>query len=333
MDTINDSNSPAPVADHSYDPFPVTSNEWSGRDPFAEGIETSERSSPDQLEPDSTTKSPSPPIALKSPQPYKAPEAYESSSMMSTVSSQDEMMQKSPVGNGPRSVTKSTTSVTGDRNISPEGTQSVSSMESGYESSVPTPQSAQLRSMTGYNINSPVFQPDVVTQQSINPSTTPTNNNFYFRQTPRINFSQQMQNPFQQSNQNTPIQIPSFVKQEAFSMHQCAGNSRPPVAEQPTANTGIDVDTLMAFPIEQIPPLQELKTEDLQGFLDIPNTTTNPAQVQTPVQWQQNMQYNSSAQPFSVPNRMMPLNMQGNFMAMPEQFRTGVQPQVYRTTN
>ena len=75
MDTIIDS-SPTPVADHSYDPFPVTSNEWSGRDPFAENIETSERLSPDHLEPDSTTKSPSPPLAAKSPQPYKAPKAY-----------------------------------------------------------------------------------------------------------------------------------------------------------------------------------------------------------------------------------------------------------------
>ena len=59
----------------------------------------------------------------------------------------------------------------------------------------------------------------------------------------------------------------------------------------------------------------------------------NPAQMQTPMQWVQNMPYNSNAQPFGIPNRMMTSNMQGNFMAMPQQFRTGVQPQVYRTTN
>ncbi|XP_065894666.1 hypoxia-inducible factor 1-alpha-like [Dysidea avara] len=156
---INDS-SLKPVADHSYDPFPVTSNEWSGRDPFAEGMDTSARSSPDQLEPDSTTKSPSPPVASKSLEVNKSP------SVMSTISSQDNMIQQSSLVSGPVSVTKSTTSVTDDRNISPEGNQSVRSMESGYESSIPTPQSAQLRNMTGgYNINSPVFQPETVTQK------------------------------------------------------------------------------------------------------------------------------------------------------------------------
>ena len=148
---------------------------------------------------------------------------------------------------------------------------------------------------------------------------------------------QQLLNPFQQSSQTAPMQNssmnPGFVKQEAFSMHQCAGNSRPPVAEQPSTNTGMDANTLMAFPNEQIPPLQELKTEDLQGFLDIPNVTAaNPAQMQTPMQWVQNMPYNSNAQPFGIPNRMMTSNVQGNFMTMPQQFRTGVQPQVYRTT-
>ena len=149
---------------------------------------------------------------------------------------------------------------------------------------------------------------------------------------------QQMLNPFQPSNQfqNTSMQKgtmnPHFVKQEAFSMHQCAGNYRPPVAEQPTTNTGMGVDMLMSSFTEQIPPLQELKTEDLE-ILEIPSSTANPPQLQTSMQWVPNMQYNSSAQPFSGPNRMMTSNVQGNFMAMPQQFRTGIQPQMYHTTN
>jgi len=329
MENMSDS-SPTPIADHSYDPFPVTSNEWSGRDPFAQAMDPSDRSSPDQLEPDSTTKSPSPPSASKSPEAYKSP------SVMSTTQSDDKTQQQSPLVNGPPSVAKSTTSTSDDRNISPEGNQSVSSMESGYESGVPTPQSAQLRSVSGFNMNSPVFQPQAVPQQPINPSTLQVDNNSYYKQTPQINFVPQMQNAFQPSNQfqNTSMRINGqFVKQETLPVHQCAGNKRPPVvADQPVTNTGMGVDMLMSSIAEQIPPLtplQELKTEDLE-ILEIPSVTANQPQGQASMQWLPNMQYNSSGQPFGV---QMTSSMQGNFMAMPQQFRTGVQPQMYHPTN
>ena len=299
-----------PATDHSYDPFPVTSDEWSGRNPF-DSQNTRNLSTTEQEEPDSTVKSrtPSPSAeSSKSPKHDRTNPSPQMSDQLSVESCYNTM-------------------------ISPIPKHSVSSMESGYDSSVSTPPtSVQMRNA---NALSPVFHqegiPDLIPAQA--------NGNIYFKQTPQIKFtqnnSQQFQNPFQPPRKQYQAPSPNFsdnpttdlfnrhVKQElSFAVHQCAGSKRNHQSvQQPTiSNTpedlsrssnplvGVDMETSFGDGIPSITPLKELKTEDLD-ILDILFPSRNVPQAEQPTQWPQNMQY--------IPNgrkHTMPGNGEGNFI-------------------
>ena len=314
-----------PVTDHSYDPFPVVSDEWSGRNPFASD-QPLRRSSPEQEEPDSTVKSPSP-----SSESSKSPTSYTAN--------------PSPQLNGQMSVDNRYNTI-----ISPVSKHSVSSSESGYESSMSTPPgSVQMRNI---NATSPVFPQEAI------PELIPaqTNANTYHKQNPQINVAQinnqkQLQNPFQSAEQyqmptaNTSVNpmgnvLGVNVKQEpAYTMHQCAGSKRslhqPTVRNMPqdfprNPNPILGVDMLMSSFDDNIPPiapLKELKTEDLD-ILETPAPSQNVPQMQ---QWPQNIQYIPNGGQFGIPKNNM---MQGNIMFNPmqqQQFR--LQPQFLYHTN
>lgn len=304
-----------PISDHSYDPFPVTSDEWAGRDPFA-NKQNSRKSSPEQPEPDSTVKSRTPsPSADSSKQP------------------KDYSVNPSPQFSDQLSVDTHGSTV-----ISPISKQSVSSMESGYESSVSTPpNSVQMRNT---NITSPVFQQEAI------PELIPAHaSNSYYKQKPQISFAQN-KNPFQSPKQyqtpspNFPVNpmtnlLGGYVKQEPYYMHQCAGNKRNHQSVEHSAanNTSQDlnrnvnpvlgVDMLMSSFNDHIPPiapLKELKTEDLD-ILEIPTVSSqNVQEIPVSMQWPQNIQYISNGEQFGISiNSMMPRSRQGNFVLNPQQ--------------
>ena len=298
-----------PSADHSYDPFPVTSDEWSGRNPF--DSQNTRKLSTEQQEPDSTVKSRTPSPSIESSKSPKHDRTNPSPQMSDQLS------------------------VEGCYNttISPIPKHSVSSMESGYESSVSTPPTSVQ--MGNVNAPSPVFHqegiPDLIPAQA--------NSNMYFKQKPQITFtqsnSQQFQNPFQpprkQYQAPSPDLLNRHVKEEpSFAVHQCAGSKRNHQSmQQPTvSNTpedlsrnsnplvGVNMETSFDDSIPSITPLKELKTEDLD-ILDILFPSCNVPQVQQPNQWPQNMQY--------IPNggisrkHIMPGNGEGNFTFNPLQ--------------
>ena len=312
-----------PVTDHSYDPFPVVSDEWAGRNPFASDQPMS-RSSPEQEEPDSTVKSRTPSPSSES---SKSPKSYTTN--------------PSPQLNGQLSVDNRYNTI-----ISPVSKHSVSSTESGYESSMSTPPGSVQ--MGNINATSPVFHQETM------PELVPahTNPNTFHKQNPQIN-QQLLQNPLQSVEQyqmptvNTSVNpmsdmLGGSIKQEpAMTMRQCAGNKRS--LQQPTIhnvsrdfprnpNPILGVDTLLSSFDDTIPPiapLKELKTEDLD-ILEIPAPSQNTPQMQQPSQWPQNVQYIPKGGQFSIPkNNMMPGNRQGNIMFNPmqqQQFR--LQPHV-----
>ena len=313
-----------PVTDHSYDPFPVVSDEWAGRNPFADD-QPERKLSPEQEEPDSTVKSrtPSPSIDLsKSPKSYSA--------------------NPSPQLNGQLSVDNRCNTI-----ISPISKHSVSSIESGYESSLSTPPgSVQMGSI---NVASPVFHQEAI------PELIPAqmNGNACQKQNSPVNVaqntSQQTHNPLISAEQYristnnisfNPICKPlgGNVKQESpFIMHQCAGTKRSHTSlQQPTVhnkpqdfaknvNPVLGVDMLMSSFNDGIPPiapLKELKTEDLD-ILEIPAPPShNIPQIQQPAQWPQNVPYIPNGGQFAIPtNNIIPQNMQGNVMFNPMQQR------------
>ena len=111
----------APVIDHSYDPFPVTSEEWANRNPFAEDQPT-RKLSQEQDEPDT---------AVKSRTPSPSTESSKSPKSCTT--------NPSPQSNDQFS--------TDNRCITVPKHSVVSSIESGYESNMSTPPgSVQTRS-------------------------------------------------------------------------------------------------------------------------------------------------------------------------------------------
>ena len=311
-----------PVTDHSYDPFPVVSDEWAGRNPFADD-QSERRSSPEQEEPDSTvmSRTPSPSIDLsKSPKSYSANPSPQLNSQL-------------PVDNRCNTI------------ISPISKHSVSSVESGYESSLSTPPgSVQMGSI---NAASPVFHQEMI------PELIPAqmNGNAYQKQNSPINIAQntnqQIQNPLVPAKQYTvstnnipfnPRSKPSGgdVKQESpFIMHQCAGSKRSHQSvQQPTVHNKsqdfaknvhpvLGVDMLMSSFDDSIPPiapLKELKTEDLD-ILEIPAPPLqNIPQIQQPAQWPGNMQYIPNGRQFAIPtNNNIPRNIHRNVMFNPMQ--------------
>lgn len=236
-------------------------------------------------------------------------------------------------------------------------------MESGYESSMSTPpNSVQMRNT---NITSPVFHQEAIPEQL----PTQTSKGTYFNQKPQINFAQDshwLQNPFQSPGQQQPTSanltfnpttnlLDGSIKQESFTMHQCAGSKRNHHSvQQPTVNNPsqdfsrnpnpiLGVDMLMSSFDDSIPPiapLKELKTEDLD-ILEIPAVPPQIApQMQQSTQWPQNVQYVFNSEQSSIPkNNLMCGNMKGNFLFNPlqqqqqQQFRNGLQPQFPYNTN
>lgn len=330
-----------PNNDHSYDPFPVTSDEWSGRNPFAN--QPTRRLSPEQEEPDSTVKSRTPSPSAES---FKSP--------------QNDGTNASPQMSDQLSVDTHYNTT-----ISPIPKRSVSSNESGYESTISTsPNSVQMRDM---NAPSPVFHqkgvPDLIPAQ--------TDSNMYFKQKPQFNFaqsnSQEFQNPFQPPKNQYQAPSPNFsnspttdifnrrVKQEpSFAVHQCAGNKRNHQSmQQPSvsntsedlsrnSNSLVGIDMVMTSFDDSIPSvtsLHELKTEDLD-ILDVLFPSRNAPQMQQSTQWPQNMEYIPNGGEFNVSkNHMMRGDGEGKLIFNPQQqqhqqeVRTGVQPQfLYRNS-
>ena len=322
-EAIQDEPSVIPVTDHSYDPFPVVSDEWAGRNPFASD-QPMRRSSPEQEEPDSTVKSRTPSPSSES---SKSPKGYTAN--------------PSPQLNGQLSVDNRYNTI-----ISPVSKHSVSSTESGYESSISTPPGSVQ--MGNVNATSPVFHQEKI------PELLPaqTNANTYRKQNPQIN-QQLLQNPLQSVQQyqmsavNTSVNpagnvLGGNIKQEpTITMHQCAGSKRS--LQQPTVhnvpqdfprnpNPILGVDMLMSSFDDSIPPiapLKELKTEDLD-ILEIPAPSQNTPQMQRSSQWPQNVQYIPNGGQFAIPkNNMTSGNRQGNIMLNPmqqQQFR--LQPHI-----
>jgi len=327
------------VTDHSYDPFPVTSDEWSGRNPFADDkLHDVRRLSPPQEEPDTTVKSrtPSPFVESSSPQsdtPNPSPQVSDQYSVDSHLNTM----------------------------ISPVSKYSVSSIESGYESSMSTPpNSIQMRNT---NATSPVFYHETI------PELVPANanNKTYYKQKPQqINHvqvnGQQLQNPFQSTQQyqtpsfNLPVNpttdsLGGYVKQEPFTLRQCAGTKRSQSMQQSTlnnqplqgftrnANPILGAEMLMSTFDDSIPPiapLKELKTEDLD-ILEIPGMPLNIPQMPKYTPLTQNMQYAPNAQQFGVPQNMFLGNRQANFTFNPlqqqQQLRNNMQPHFMYHTN
>ena len=336
---IKEDNPVMPVTDHSYDPFPVVSDEWAGRNPFADDRKL-KRLSPEQEEPDSTVKSRTPSPSTES---SKSPKGY--------------TPNPSPHLNGQLSVDSRYNTI-----ISPVSKHSVSSMESGYDSSMSTPPGSVQ--MGNVNATSPVFHQETI------PELIPaqTNSNTYHKQNTQIhvpqNNNQQLQNPFQSAKQyqspttKVPVNpmgnlLGEGVKQEPpFIMQQCAGNKRShqPV-RQPTMQTMsqdfarnpnpvLGIDMLMSSFNDSIPPiapLKELKTEDLD-ILEIPAPPSqNTPQTQHSTQWPQNMQHVPSGGQFTIPKNMIPGNMVFNPMQHQQQFHQQqqfrLQPQFFYHTN
>ena len=307
-----------PVNSHSYDPFPVTTNEWAGKNPFAED---QTRSFPKQEDSNSTVKSEEfscSPESLNSSKSYTANPSPQLCDRLSPINQYNEM-------------------------ISPVSKYSDSSLESGYESNISTPPNSVLMRSTG--TPSPFFQhdptPEVVSEQI----PTQTNGNTYFKQQPQINFAQgigqQFQNPFQSSKRyqtptnnvsvNHTAYINEHVKQDAFTMSQCAGSKRShqPVQQATIGNTSqelsrnsiptVSMDVLMSSFDDNIPPivpLKELKTEDLD-ILELPASSQNVPQMQQSTQWPQNMLNGDQS---SIPmNHNIPGNDQRNLMFNPLQ--------------
>ena len=308
--SIKEGHPAMPTTDHSYDPFPVVSNEWAGRNPFANS-QPMRKSSPEQEEPDSTVKSPTPSSSSES---SKSPKSY--------------TVNPSPQLNSVDNRHNTT--------ISSVSKHSVSSIESGYDSSMSTPPGSVH--MRNGNATSPVFHQEAI------PELIPaqTNNNIHHKQNPQNNH-QQLQNPLQSAEQyQTPTAnisvnpmgnlLSGNVKQEpAFAMNQCAGRKRSQQSvQQPNVhnmsqyfprnpNPILGVDMLMSSFDDNIPPiapLKELKTEDLD-ILEIPTPSHNAPQMQQSTQWPQNMQYIPSGGQYGIP--MMPVNRQGNVIFNPMQ--------------
>lgn len=317
-----------PVTDHSYDPFPVTSDEWGGRNPFAED-QPSRMLSPAQEEPDTTVKSrtPSPSTELsKSPQ--------------------SDTPNPSPQLNDQLSADSHLNTI-----ISPVSKYSVSSIESGYESSMSSssPNPVQIRNT---NATSPVFYHEAMPELV----PTNTNSNIYFKQKPQVNFgqlkSQQLQNPFQSTQHyqtpsvnftasHTADLLGGYIKQEPFTLHQCAGtkcnqsmqqstiNNQPSQGFTRNTNSILGMEMLMSSFNDHIPPiapLKELKTEDLD-ILEIPGIPQNVPQMPQSAPWPQNVQYVPNVQQFGVPrNNMFPGNRQVfNPLQQQQQLRNNMQ--------
>ena len=331
-----------PITDHSYDPFPVTSDEWANRNPFAED-KTIRKLSPEQVEPDSTMKSHTP-SPISSEASSKSPKSYTSN--------------PSPQLSDQLSVDNCCSAI-----ISPISKHSVSSIESGYDSCMSTPPSSiQMRNT---NVTSPVFHQDGV------PELIPAhkNGNVSYQQKPQINVVQsnvneqqfhdalQLPKQYQTPSTGLPVNpttdfLGGYVKQEPFTMRHCAENKCSyQSVQQSTINNAseefsrnpnpiLGVDTLMSSFDDSIPPiapLKELKTEDLE-ILEIPTPPQNVQQVHQSTQWQQNMQYIPNGAQFNFPKNHVTARIgHGNFAFNPlqqqQQLRTAVQPQFLYHTN
>ena len=319
-----------PVAERSYDPFPVISNEWSGRNPYTE-IKITKMPSPEEEDVDGSVKSCTP-----------------SPSTESSKSPQSDAGNTSPQSSDQLSVDSHYNTTT-----SPINRHSVSSIESGYESNMSTPpNSVQMR-----NTNAPTA---VCNQDAFSDSpahthgSTPahTNGSTYYQHKPQINFvqnhveSQPFQNLFQPPKQYQTVSASLSmtvlsgrnVKPDPYVRSQCAGSKRShqPVQQPSTNNVPegspdpiLGADMLMSSFNDSIPPiapLKELKTEDLD-ILELPAPSCNTAQMQHSTQWPQNKQYiPNDSQPLS---HMTPGNGQGNLILNPlqQQLRNGVQSQ------
>ena len=307
-----------PVNSHSYDPFPVTTNAWAGKNPFAED---QTRSFPKQEDSNSTVKSEEfscSPESLNSSKSYTANPSPQLCDRLSPINQYNEM-------------------------ISPVSKHSDSSLESGYESNISTPPNSVLMRSTG--TPSPFFQhdptPEVVSEQI----PTQTNGSTYFKQQPQINFvqgtGQQFQNPFHSTKQSQAPTTDLLAKpttyfkrnskQHSLSISQCAGSKRShqPVHQSAGSNISPDLsrnpvptlsmDVLMSSFDDNIPPiapLTELKTEDLD-ILELPVPSHNVPQTQQSTSW---TQYTPNGGQSSVPiNHKMPGNRQGNVIMNPLQ--------------
>lgn len=315
-----------PVAERSYDPFPVISNEWSGRNPYNE-VKVTTMLSPEEEDTDSSVKS-------RTPSP-------------STESSKS---PQSDTGNtSPRSSDQLSVDSHHNTTTLPINRHSVSSIESGYESNMSTPpNSVQMR-----NANAPT---GVCNQDTFSDLPAHTNSSTYYQHKPQINFvqnnveSQQFQSSFQPPQRYQTVSASlsmtvlsgGNVKPDPYVRSQCAGSKRShqPVQQQPSSNYVpegnpnpiLGADMLMCSFNDSIPPiapLKELKTEDLD-ILEIPDPSCNMAQMQHPTQWPQNKQYiPNGSQPLT---HMTPGNGQGNLIFNPlqqqQQLRNGLQSQV-----
>ena len=302
-----------PVNSHSYDPFPVTSDEWAGKNPFAED-QTLTISFPQQKEPISAVTSQEFSCSIKS---LESPKSYTANPSPHLCDRLSPINQNNTI-------------------ISPVSKHSVSSLESGYETSLSTPPNSVSMRSTG--TPSPVFHHDPIPEVVSELIPTQTIGNAYFKQQPQINFAQHTDQQFQSSLQSskryqTPItnlsvkptvHLNSHVKQDPFTMSQCTGSkhSHQPVQKSTVSNTSqelfrnslptLSMDVLTPSFDDNIPPiapLKELKTEDLD-ILELPASSHSVPQILQSTQWLQNKPNGGQS---SIPvNYNTPGNAQGN---------------------